>query len=125
MSHRFCRILYFIILLYLHQPIMAQEEEAKENTGLQNRETLIEYSANWVPTLLSLSSMDLFLVGCLEVSHPIGAVILMELIGKVKLVPGILSIVMQPCTRHFIPLRWSPILNIQTWVLAILARLVI
>ena len=60
MSHRFCRILYFIILLYLHQPILAQEEEAKENIGLQNRETLIEFSANWVPSLLSASSLPIY-----------------------------------------------------------------
>ena len=60
MSHRFCRIIYFIILLYLHEPIMAQEEEVKENTGLQNRETLIEFTANWVPTLLSSSSLPIY-----------------------------------------------------------------
>ena len=60
MSHRYQRILYFLLLLYLHQPIMAQEEEAKENTGLQNRETLIEFSANWVPSLLSSSSLPIY-----------------------------------------------------------------
>ncbi|MSP07246.1 MAG: hypothetical protein EXR15_01180 [Chitinophagaceae bacterium] len=60
MSNRFCRILYFLLLLYLHQPIMAQEEEAKENSGLQNRETLIEFSANWVPSLLSSSSLPIY-----------------------------------------------------------------
>ena len=69
--------------------------------------------------------MVLFLVGYPEANRRIGAVLLMELIGKVKLVIGIPSIVMQPCTRHFIPLIWFPILNIQTWVLVILARLVI
>jgi hypothetical protein len=60
MSNRFQRILYFILLLYLHQPLIAQEEEAKENTGLQNRETLIEFSANWVPSLLSASSLPIY-----------------------------------------------------------------
>ena len=60
MNYRFRRILYFIILLYLHQPIMAQEEEAKQNIGLQNRETLIDFSANWVPSLLSASSLPIY-----------------------------------------------------------------
>jgi hypothetical protein len=33
MSNRFQRILYFLLLLYLHQPVMAQEEEAKEKAN--------------------------------------------------------------------------------------------
>ena len=39
MSNRFQRILYFFLLLYLHQPVMAQEEEAKENTGKKSKKT--------------------------------------------------------------------------------------
>ena len=60
MRNRFYRILYFIILLYLHPPIIAQEEDVKQNIGLQNRETLTEFSINWVPTLLSSSTLPIY-----------------------------------------------------------------
>ena len=60
MNHRFYRLLYFLLLLYVYAPVMAQEEDAKQNVGWQNKEALIEFSANWVPTLLSASSLPIY-----------------------------------------------------------------
>jgi len=39
---------------------MAQEEDARQYVGWQNKEALIEFSANWVPTLLSASSLPIY-----------------------------------------------------------------
>jgi len=39
---------------------MAQEEDARQYVGWQNKEALIEFSVNWVPTLLSASSLPIY-----------------------------------------------------------------
>ena len=60
MNYRFYRLLYFLLLLYVYAPVMAQEEDARQYVGWQNKEALIEFSANWVPTLLSASSLPIY-----------------------------------------------------------------